>query len=81
MSSLTTRTFVGAAVLAVVGAVFMASLPVTVGLTMAAALLAAIAYVAFSAQSERLRDEDRLVYRPVYVRNARVSRPARSIED
>jgi len=81
MSRLTTRTFVGAAALAVVGTPIVASLPVTMGLTTVAAMLVAALCVAFSAQSARVRDEGHQVYRPVYVRPSRVGGPVRPIED
>ena len=60
----------GAAALAVIVALSGAAAPVLAGL----ALAAVIGLVAFAAQSRALRDERRLVYRPVYVRRHDVQR-------
>ncbi len=81
MNRLTTRTFVGAAALAVVGTLLVASLPVIMGLTTVAAMLVAGLCVAFSAQSARVRDEGHQVYSPVYVRPSKVGEPVKPIED
>ena len=69
MNSLPTQTILGAgtAVVAAVAAVAFGSVPLAVCLVSAASM-AALASVAFAAQSECLREEERLVYRPVYVR-------------
>ncbi len=69
MNSLSTRALVGvgAAIVALAGALSVASLPVATGLV-SSVLVVVLAFVAFAAQSRRLRDEQRLVYRPVYVR-------------
>jgi len=80
MSRLTTRTFVGAAALVVVGTPIVASLPVTMGLTTVAAMLVGALGVSYSTQAARVRDEGHQVYRPVYVRPSRVGGSVRSIE-
>lgn len=80
MNSLSTRALVGAgaAALALVGALSVAALPLVAGLVSAAIVVGAAVFVAFAAQSQRLRDEERLVYRPVYVRRQNVQRRVRS---
>lgn len=72
MNSLPTQAVLGAgtAVLAAVLAATLGSVPFALGLITAVV----VAYVAFAAQSERLRGEERLVYRPVYVRRHDVQR-------
>ena len=69
MNSLSTRALVGvgAAIVALAGALSVASLPVATGLV-SSVLVVVLAFVAFAAQSRRLHDEQHLVYRPVYVR-------------
>ena len=76
MNSLPTQAILGAgtAVLAAVLATMLGSIPLALGLISAAI----VACVAFAAQSERLQGEDRLVYRPVYVRRHDVQRRVRS---
>lgn len=75
MNSPSIRALVGAAaaVLATILALSVA-LPSLAVLVSATVAVAAGAFVAFSAQARRLRDEDRLVYRPVYVRRHDVQR-------
>lgn len=75
MNSLPTQAILGAGttVLVTVVAATIGSLPLAIGLVSASAA-AALAHVAFAAQSRRLRDEERLVYRPVYVRSHDVRR-------
>ena len=77
MNSLPTQAILGAAaaVLTAVTAATLGAFPLAIGV---AAVMAALTYVAFAAQSERLRDEQRLVYRPVYARRHGVQRPVRS---
>jgi uncharacterized membrane protein len=79
MNSLPTQAILGAgtAVLAAIVAATLGTLPLAVGLV-SAAVMAAVAYVAFMAQSQRFRDEERLVYRPVYVRRQGVQHRVRS---
>ena len=76
MNSLPTQAILGAgtAVLAAVLATMLGSIPLALGLISAAI----VACVAFAAHSERLQGEDRLVYRPVYVRRHDVQRRVRS---
>lgn len=75
MNSLSTQASMGiaAAALALVGALSVASMPILAGLV-SAAIVVGLALVAFAAQARRLRDEERLVYRPVYVRRQDVQR-------
>ncbi len=77
MNSLATQAVLGAALLAAALATALGVVPLA-GLLVSAATMAGVAYVAFAAQSRRLRDEDRLVYRPVYVRRHDVQRRVRS---
>jgi len=69
---------IAAAALALVGALSVASMPILAGLV-SAAIVACLAFVAFAAQAQRLRDEEHLVYRPVYVR--RHDAPRRIVSD
>ncbi|WP_237477806.1 hypothetical protein [Lichenibacterium dinghuense] len=75
MNSLPTQAVLGAgtAVLAAV-TVALGSAPLAVALISALV----VARVAFVAQSGRFRDEERLVYRPVYARRQSVQRRVRS---
>ena len=76
MKSLPTQAILGAvaaALMVVVGAMAGATSLVVVLVT-----VAAVAHVAFVAQSRPLRDEERLVYRPVYVRRHDVQRRVRT---
>ncbi len=75
MNSLSTQVMLGAgvAVLAVVLSASVASLPIVIALA-SVSVMAAAMYVAFAAQLADLRDRERLVYRPVYVRNQTVQR-------
>lgn len=72
MNSLPTQAILGAGtvVVSAVLAAALGSVPLALGLISAAI----VAYVAFAAQSERLHGEERLVYRPVYVRRHDVQR-------
>lgn len=80
MNSLSTRAVMGAAAaLAFIGLVTTGSSPVSAMVVSMA--LAIVALVAFATQSIRLRDEERLVYRPVYVRRHNVQRRVRSYHD
>ena len=81
MNSPSIRASVGAggAALAVVGAVAIATSPLTgfaVSIT-----LATLALVAFVAQAGRIKAEQRLVYRPVYARRPNVRRGVKSYDD
>ena len=67
----------GAAIVAAVALVLSGSFPLAIGL-ISAALMAGLATVACSTQSARLRDEQRLVYRPVYVRRHDMRQRVRS---
>ena len=81
MNSLSTRATMGiAAALALVGVLSVASLPVLAGLV-SAAIVSGLALVACAAQVRRLREEERLVYRPVYVRRQDVRRRVASYDD
>ena len=75
MNALSIRALVGAGVAAVAmaGLVSVASLPLLLA-AVSAALVAGLGLVAFVAQSRRLNDAERLVYRPVYVRRYDVQR-------
>lgn len=75
MNSLPTRAIlgIGTAVLAAVAAAAFGFAPLAIALLSAAAA-GALACVAFAAQSQRLGDAERLVYRPVYVRRHDVQR-------
>ena len=75
MNSLSTQVMLGAgvALLAVVLSASVASLPIVIAFASVSAMAAAM-YVAFAAQLADLRDRERLVYRPVYVRNETVQR-------
>ena len=55
--------------------------PSLAGLVSTVSVISVGALVAFAAQSRRLRDEERLVDRPVYVRRHDVQRRVRSDED
>lgn len=77
MKSLATQAILGAALLTVAVAATLGAIPLA-GLLVSVAMAAAVAFVAFVAQSQRLRDEERLVYRPVYVRRQDVQRRVRS---
>ncbi len=77
MNALATQAILGAAILTAVLATTLGAIPFAVVLV-SAAVMAAVAHVAFVAQSRRLRDEGRLVYRPVYVRSHDVQRRVRS---
>lgn len=69
MNDLSRRAALGVGAAMLVGVCAVAFEPSAVGIGFAATLLAAAAaLVAFVAQSRALRDEARLVYRPVYVR-------------
>ena len=72
MNPLPTQAILGAgtAVVAAVLAATSGAVPLALGLISAAV----VACVAFAAQSARLRGEERLVYRPVYVRRHDVQR-------
>ena len=78
MNSLPTQAILGAGT-ALLAALVAASgsFPLAAGFV-SAAVTAGLAGVAFAAQSRRLRDETRLVYRPVYVRRHDVQRRVRS---
>ena len=75
MNALSIRALAGVAgaVLAAVGAASVAPLPV-LSAALPAVLAAGLGLVAFAAQSRRLREAERLVYRPVYVRRHDVQR-------
>ncbi|RYB03307.1 hypothetical protein D3272_17995 [Lichenibacterium ramalinae] len=75
MNALSIRALVGAGVAAVAmaGLVSVASLPLLLA-AVSAALVAGLGLVAFVAQSRRLNDAERLVYRPVYVRRHDIQR-------
>ena len=79
MNSLSTQAILGAVTVAL--AVFVAATfggsPLAVGFV-ATAAVAGLACVASAAQSRRLGDEERLVYRPVYVRRHDAQRRVRS---
>ena len=77
MNSLATQAILGAALLTAALATALGAVPLA-GLLVSAAVMAAVAHVAFVAQSRRLRAEERLVYRPVYVRRHDVQRRVRS---
>ena len=79
MNSLATQAILGAgaAILTAVVAATLGAIPLA-GVFVSAAVMAAVAHVAFVAQSRRLRAEERLVYRPVYVRRHDVQRRVRS---
>ena len=62
----------GAAALVLVDVVSAVALPHGLGAALALSTTAVAGFVAFAAQSGRLRDERRLVYRPVYVRHQSV---------
>ena len=74
MNSLPTQAIlcVGAAIVTGLVATF-GSVPAAIGLA-CASIMAVLASVAFAAQAEHLRDRERLVYRPVYVRRHDVQR-------
>ena len=82
MNSPSTRALLGAAaaLMASVGVLSIA-LQSLAGAVSAVAVMAVGAFVAFAAQSRRLRDGERLVYRPVYVRRHDVQRRVTSDED
>lgn len=67
----------GAVIVAAVAVVLSGSLSLAIGL-ISTAVMSALAAVAFSTQSARLRDERRLVYRPVYVRRHDMRQRVRS---
>ncbi len=71
---------VAAALMVSLGVVSIA-LPSLAGILSAVVVMAAGGLVAFAAQSRRLRDDKRLVYRPVYVRRHDVQRRVTSDED
>ena len=79
MKSLPTQAIFGAGVAALAAtiAATAVAVPLAVALVVAAAV-AAVLHVTFVAQSRRLRDEERLVYRPVYVRRHDVQRRIRA---
>ncbi len=74
MISLSTRASLAAAA-AVLAVVAISALSPMIAVALAGSSIAAgLACVAFAAQSRRLQDEQRLVYRPVYVRRHDVQR-------
>lgn len=75
MNALSIRSIAGAgaAALAAVVALSAVAVPAPMGLV-SAALVAGLGLVAFAAQSRRLRETERLVYQPVYVRRHPVQR-------
>ena len=82
MKSPSTRALLGAAAALMVSlGVLSIALPSLAGVVSAIVVMAAGGLVAFAAQSRRLRDEERLVYRPVYVRRHGVQRRVTSDED
>lgn len=69
MNSLPTRAILVAGTATLVASVAaLGSVPLAIGI-LSATVSAAVAHVALASQSERLRDSERLVYRPVYVRS------------
>ena len=82
MKSPSTRALLGAATALMVSVgVLSIAMPSLAGVISAIMVMAAGGLVAFAAQSRRLRDEERLVYRPVYVRRHDVQRRGTTDED
>ena len=78
MKSLPTQAILGAGVAALAATVAATAGAVPLAVALVAAAVAAVLHVTFVAQSRRLRDEERLVYRPVYVRRHDVQRRIRA---
>ena len=82
MKSPSTRALLGAAAALMVSVgVLSIAMPSLAGVISAIMVMTAGGLVAFAAQSRRLRDEERLVYRPVYVRRHDVQRRVTTDED